>query len=196
MACTVVLAKAKHDRLELQRRVREIDHLGLWLPDQPSPYEPEAGVPEPLYDAIFVLPEDSPIHSTIAVGADLSFYSAELVTAKPGPSGATVLTALLEGRDDVSRSELMRHWAEHIPLALEIHRGMVSYRHYRFLSVNPPEAHFYVGLALLGFDSPQDILTGLFTSAEDVKRVEEDVAEFGKAAHVLYTTEHAPRGAR
>lgn len=154
-----------------------------WTMDQPSPFGDEIG--ELLYPTILAGPEGWTSGSSRA-----DRYAAEIVVGKSGPPGAISILALIERHDGMSRAEAFRHWDEHIPLAVEIHHKAVSYHQYRFVERLSDGARDYTGLAVLGFASPEDMLTGLFRTPEDQAVIAVDVNEFTARFKTLFGTEH------
>lgn len=158
----------------------------IWINDQPSPFGPseEAGSPA----GVLCLDKGQP---TLVPG---DLYEANLVVGKPGPSGRIQLLALTERLEGQSREEAIRHWDEHMELAVKIHHKALSYRQYRFSRCLTPGAPDYTGLAVLSFASADELLTGLYRTEADVAVIEADVAEFVSRVVTFFCSEYGMAG--
>lgn len=157
--------------------------IGIWLPDQPSPFGDD---PTLLPYSAIALYEDGEALNT----EDAYRYQAELVTAKDGPAGSIQLLSLIERPDHATRAEALQHWQEHIPLAVEIHHKALRYRQYRFAKRLTREGPDYIGLAVLDFATPDDLRSGIYRDAADEVLIAEDIADFVGRADTMFGTEY------
>ncbi|AEG51160.1 Ethyl tert-butyl ether degradation EthD [Sphingobium chlorophenolicum L-1] len=103
------------------------------------------------------------------------------VGVTPGLSQLSFIRAI----DGLPRTEVERHWDEHIPLACEIHVGMNRYVQDRLSPAAP-----WFGMAHLHFPSEAALRDGLFRSAEDIAVIGADVAEFVGDYATMTAIEH------
>ncbi|KKW91918.1 EthD domain-containing protein [Sphingobium chungbukense] len=168
---------------------RIVVHVGLEAPVDDG----GAAVP-PVYDAVIELWSDAPCDadslrsdweqaevrsSTQIVGKPSEYPLA--VGISPGLSQLSFIRAI----EGLPRTEVERHWGEHIPLACEIHVGMNRYVQDR---LSPPDPWF--GMAHLHFPSEAALRDGLFRSAEDIAVITADVAEFVSDYATMVAIEH------
>ncbi len=155
----------------------------IWIPDQPSPH---GGAQAALFDGVLALPDGAGAPS--GLGSAFSYEASEVI-AKPGPQTGIGLLALLRPRSDLPRSEVHRHWHEHIALANVIHHKATSYRQFRFNRAISTDAPNYAGFAILHFPDAEALRTGLYRDERDMETIRADVAEFAIGADTLFVTE-------
>lgn len=90
------------------------------------------------------------------------------------------------------RHETLRHWTEHVPLALAIHHGARRYIQNVVLAESGQVTGWF-GIAEIQFQSRAGISHGLFRSEADVAIIADDVAEFVARSPTVYATEHVLR---
>ena len=103
------------------------------------------------------------------------------------------LIAAWEARDDVTRTEVRRHWDEHVPLANRIHVGCAALRAQLGRCVGcelEPSARPYQGFAFQYFRTQQDLVERSFDRPESRAIIEADVADFLASCDVLLATEY------
>jgi hypothetical protein len=113
--------------------------------------------------------------------------------ARGQPTIGVKLIAPWTGRDDVSRTEIRRHWDEHVPLANRIHIGCERYvRNWVTSLVMAPTPYppAYQGIAFQYFASQQDLVERSFDKPESVQVITDDVADFLASCDVLVTREY------
>lgn len=209
MAKTIVLAKAVEPGLDAWLR----EHL----PGRPwaaqasriafqrgmaAPPSPGAADAPPAYDAVIEVWS----HGSLAVAiadddvlasrAILDIRASEEVVARPpshaiGPGATPGLSQLtfLTPLPGLSRAEFVRHWTEHIPLALAIHVGMNRYLQ-DYLAPGGEGAGPWYGMAHLHFPDAAALRDGLFRSPEDIATITADVAEFIGEFVTMLADEH------
>lgn len=99
------------------------------------------------------------------------------------------MVALWTPRPGVPRKDVARHFAEHGPLALEIHHGSRRYVQNWIEEpdgLDPP----FAGMATHHFRSFEDVQGGMFRTEEDVAVIQADVSDFLEDVIVFYVTEH------
>ena len=109
------------------------------------------------------------------------------------PTPGVKLIAPWIGRDDVARTQIRRHWDEHVPLANRIHIGVRRYVRNWIEGVALAPTPFpppYQGVAFQYFDSPKDLAERSFDRPESVQIITDDVADFITRHEVLLATEH------
>lgn len=109
------------------------------------------------------------------------------------PTPAVKLIAAWEAREDVARTEVRRHWDEHVPLANRIHVGCERYvRNWVealvFSSACYPRP--YQGFAFQYFRTHRDLVERSFDKPESQAVIDADVGEFLSRFDVLLTTEY------
>ncbi|KEQ54404.1 hypothetical protein [Sphingobium chlorophenolicum] len=161
---------------------RIVVHVGL-----PAP------VP-PVYDAVIELWSDAAVDadSFRADWDQAEVRSSTQVVGKPAAEPLSVgvtpglsQLSFIRAIDGLPRTEVERHWDEHIPLACEIHVGMNRYVQDRLSPAAP-----WFGMAHLHFPSEAALRDGLFRSAEDIAVIGADVAEFVSDYATMTAIEH------
>lgn len=166
----------------------------------------EAGRPPvpPAYDAVIELWSNEPLadavtHDALLGGlAALDVRTSDEVIAKPGPRPGPGITpglsqlAFLEPVPGQPRTETLRHWSEHIRLAVQILVGMDRYVHDR-LSNPQGDAPPYFGMAHLHFPDEAALRDGLFRAQQDPDAISH-VAEFISGYVMMLAIEHVVKG--
>jgi hypothetical protein len=103
---------------------------------------------------------------------------------QPGVS----LLAFCGAPDGQARQETLRHWSEHVRLAVTIHHGAERYIQNVVLGDHP-----WFGIAELLLADADDLPGQLFRSPADADEINEDVAEFVALCPTLLAREHVVR---
>lgn len=126
-------------------------------------------------------------------------YAAKELVAKPAVLPATVgitpgiaSLSFIRPKQALSRTEVLRHWSEHVPLACEIHWGMTRYIQNRFEARDGTTTGWF-GMAHLHFPDAATLRDGLFRTAEDRAAIATDVAEFVDDYATMLAVEHVIR---
>ncbi|WP_313808466.1 EthD family reductase [Sphingobium sp.] len=208
---SIVLMRARGDGLppDLSRLLAErpwagkasriVVHCGMAAPA-------ETGGPAvpPIYDAVAEIWSDAPIGleaDGLLIGlASLDIRMSREVVGKagdgPAPVGVTSglsQLSFIRAKPGMLRSEVERHWDEHIPLACEVHVGMNRYVQDR-LSAGEGDAEPWFGMAHLHFPDEAALRDGLFRTPEDVAVISADVAEFVDDYATMLAIEHVVKG--
>lgn len=101
--------------------------------------------------------------------------------------------SFIEAIAGLPRTEVERHWSEHIPLATAIHVGMNRYVQDRFSPAEEANARWF-GMAHLHFPDERALAEGLFRSADDIALITSDVAEFVASHATMTAIEHVVKG--
>ena len=174
-----------------------------------APVEAGGDPVPPLYDAVVEIWSDAPVADAIAadplfIAIKTDVRTSQEVVGKPGAgpgSGAAPMgvtpglsqLSFIRALDDLPRSEIERHWQEHIPLAKAIHVGMNRYVQDR-LSPGGVDASPWFGMAHLHFPDETALRDGLFRSADDIAVITADVAEFVADHATMLAVEHIVKG--
>ena len=166
-----------------------------------APVEAGGDPVPPLYDAVVEIWSDAPVADAIAadplfIAIKTDVRTSQEVVGKPdaGPGSGTSPMGVTPGLsqlsfiralDDLPRSEIERHWQEHIPLAKAIHVGMNRYVQDRLSPADP-----WFGMAHLHFPSEAALRGGLFRTPEDIAVIGADVAEFVSDYATMLAIEH------
>jgi hypothetical protein len=113
--------------------------------------------------------------------------------AAGSPTSAIKLIAAWEAREDVARTDVRRHWDEHVPLANAIHIGCVRYVRNWVDGLAASSEYYprsYQGFACQYFRSHQELVERSFDRPENRAVIEADVADFLTRFDVLLTTEY------
>jgi len=174
----------------------------LPLPSVPASEEESACAP---CDAVIEIWSSEAVHPFIATdaalaGAWLDIRGSEEIIGKAGegmpPPGVTPglsQLSFIEAIADLPRSEVERHWSEHIPLADAIHIGMNRYVQDRFSPAESANARWF-GMAHLHFPDERALTEGLFRRPEDIALITTDVAEFVAEHATMTVIEHVVKG--
>ena len=174
--------------------------VALLLADTGSPFEVDGtGDYIPLYDAIIEIWGDNQVmradvELSVRAIADIRDVQEMIVkddgaTRPVGRTPGVVLLSLNIPLPGAPYQETLRHWREHRPLALEIHHGMNRYVQ-NIYPHEPARIPHYFGAAHLHFPDFEQLPMALFRSAEDVRRIDEDVREFVVDSPVFFATEY------
>lgn len=90
-----------------------------------------------------------------------------------------------------TRCETLRHWTEHVRLAVTIHHGTERYIQNVICGESPNSPWF--GIAELHFPDAEGIATYLFRSEADVAIIQADVADFVVESPTMHVTEFVVR---
>lgn len=176
-----------------------VDHCVVNVADRRSPWAESQDDSAPLYDAIVEVPLKG--DPTIAAeflteqllhAAAVHLYLADRVVQKAPARDSTRainLMAVWDAKRGQAAAETLRHWREHVPLALSIHHGATRYVQSWLEKPLTQGAPAHAGVATLQFHSMQAMATGLFRSPEDVGTIDQDVSDFIETSHVMYTSE-------
>lgn len=152
----------------------------------------------PVCDAAIEVWSDAPLSAELrrdrelGTMLDLEWFDSDEVVALAAPGSCVQgitrgfsQLSFIAARPELTPAEALRHWDEHIPLALEIHHGMNRYVQDRFLPAEGT-AQEWLGMAHLHFPDEESLCNGLFRTAADIAVIQADVAEFvGHYATVL-----------
>lgn len=169
----------------------------------------QVGVPDfsgrpPRYDAVLEVwrdaeSDDDEIIASLTARFTVERYSAEELVAKSDPFPLAVgitpgiaLLSFIRAKSELSRTEALRHWSEHAPLACEIHWGMTRYIQNRFDAGEQASSGWF-GMAHLHFPDAETSRDGLFRTAEDRTVIGADVAEFVEDHVTMLAVEHVIR---
>ena len=146
-------------------------------------------------DSAEALPEPQAAELRSRCECIASYRVLELVEKDDGvprgrPAPGIKLMAPWIARSDVERSEIRRHWDEHVPLANRIHVGARRYVRNWVEFPAGPAAPPYQGIAFQYFDSRKDLIERSFDRPESVQLIADDVADFIARHEVLLTTEY------
>lgn len=111
------------------------------------------------------------------------------------PAGVTAgvsLLAFCAPPPGQARHVTLRHWTEHVPLALAVHHGAERYVQNVVLPDAPAEAPWF-GIAQLHFPDREGIPGYLFRSEADVELITRDAADFVAASPTVLVGEHVLR---
>lgn len=132
----------------------------------------------------------------LAHGCDVTELSVEERVRKDvfGWSGAGTaagisLLAFCAALPGQPRHETLRHWTEHVPLALAVHHGAQRY----VQNVVLPEEAEWFGIAELRFPDRAGVPGYLFRSEADMALIADDVAEFVGRSPTVHATEYVLR---
>lgn len=183
---------------ELARRpwAEAASRIAVQLADRSDP------AASPPFDAVAEVWSDQPLADAIAADTALAerataeVRASDEVIGKPpaAPVGLGATPGLsqlsfIAPMDAMGQGERLRHWSEHIPLAVEIHWGMNRYVQDRLAPAGPGGSPWF-GMAHLHFADAQALATGLFRSDADMAVIGADVAEFVSDYATMLATEH------
>ena len=102
------------------------------------------------------------------------------------------LVAFWVAKAELPDAEVLRHWREHAPLALEIHHGALRYVQAPICASNGSPKP-YRGIALLQFAAIETLPADLYREPGDIALIEADVAEFIQETDVMVARQYRCR---
>lgn len=96
-----------------------------------------------------------------------------------GTDAGVVMVSAMHRIANITRDQFDHHWRDrHAPLALEHHPGMAAYQQNVVEEVLTSTTPSWDGVAVLYFDSPDDLANNLYNDEESQRIIMEDVARF------------------
>jgi uncharacterized protein (TIGR02118 family) len=96
-----------------------------------------------------------------------------------GTDAGVVMVSAMHRIANITRDQFDHHWRDrHAALALEHHPGMATYQQNVVEGVLTPATPPWDGVAVLYFDSPDDLANSLYKDEESQRIIMEDVARF------------------
>jgi len=117
--------------------------------------------------------------------------------AEAGPSGARPAmtwvspVTFLPG---LAPAEARRHWDEHVPIALRVHRGLTKYERNWVDEVmaRSPDVPAFDAYADFAVARMEDFRENFFPAPEDIREIGADIADFLDRRGIVYLTDAAP----